>query len=175
MYNPRWLFFIPGGTLCALGAVLAALLFSGPLQLADGLSLDLNTFVAACFMLVAGIQLVTFGVLSRYYAAITGVLPDTPGSQWLTRQISTDRLALAAGACLLAGVLFFGYAMMTWANAGFGHLAEASIPRIVVFGLTLVVVALQSFFSAFLLGILEIPVRRPRPRTGQAGEPSPRP
>jgi hypothetical protein len=172
MYNPRWLFFIPGGTLCALGAALAAMLFSGPLQLAEGLSLDLNTFVAACFMLVTGIQLVTFGVLSRYYAAITGVLPDTPGSQWLTRQISTDRLALVAGACLLAGVLFFGYAMMTWASAGFGHLVEASIPRIVVFGLTLVVIALQSFFSAFLLGILEIPVRRPRPQAGQPG-PSP--
>jgi len=172
MYNPRWLFFIPGGTLCALGAALAAMLFSGPLQLAEGLSLDLNTFVAACFMLVTGIQLVTFGVLSRYYAAITGVLPDTPGSQWLTRQISTDRLALAAGACLLAGVLFFGYAMMTWVSAGFGHLVEASIPRIVVFGLTLVVIALQSFFSAFLLGILEIPVRRPRPQAGQPG-PSP--
>lgn len=169
MYNPRWLFFIPGGTLCALGAALAAMLFSGPLQLAEGLSLDLNTFVAACFMLVTGIQLVTFGVLSRYYAAITGVLPDTPGSQWLTRQVSTDRLALAAGACLLAGVLFFGYAMMTWVSAGFGHLVEASIPRIVVFGLTLVVVALQSFFSAFLLGILEIPVRRLRPQAGQPG------
>ena len=65
MYNPRWLFFIPGLSLCGLGALLAALLFFGPLQLADNLSLDLNTFVAACFMVVVGVQLVTFGVLSR--------------------------------------------------------------------------------------------------------------
>lgn len=163
MYNPRWLFFIPGGALCALGVMLAGLLFFGPLRLADNLSLDLNTFVAACFMLVTGIQLVTFGALSRYYAAITGVLPDTRGSQWLIRAVSTDRLALTAGACFLAGTLLFGYAMATWASLGFGSLAEPQIPRIVVLGLTLIVIALQSFFSAFLLGILEIPVRRSKP------------
>ena len=54
MYNPRWLFFIPGLTLCGLGVMLAALLFFGPLSSTDDLSLDLNTFVAACFMVVTG-------------------------------------------------------------------------------------------------------------------------
>lgn len=170
MYNPRWLFFIPGGALCALGVTLASLLFFGPLQLAHNLSLDLNTFMAACFMLVTGIQLVTFGALSRYYASITGVLPDTPGSLWLTREVSTDRLALVAGACLLAGAAFFGYAMVTWASLGFGSLAEPRIPRIVVLGLTLIVIALQSFFSAFLLGILEIPVKRSKQPAVTAGD-----
>jgi hypothetical protein len=160
MYNPRWLFFVPGTALCSLGLILAGLLFFGPLRLAHNLSLDLNTFVAACFMLVTGIQLVTFGALSRYYAAITGVLPDTPGSKWLRRVVSTDRFVLAAGACFIGGSVFFGYAMVRWASLGFGPLAEPQIPRIVVLGLTLIVIALQSFFSAFLLGILEIPVRR---------------
>lgn len=169
MYNPRWLFFIPGTVLCGLGTMLAALLFLGPLQLAHNLSLDLNTFVAACFMLVTGIQLVTFGVLSRYYAAITGVLPDTPGSAWLTRFVNTDRLALAAAVSFLAGGSLFGHAMTKWASLGFGTLAEPHIPRVVVLGLTLVVVALQSVFSAFLLGILEIPVRRTKRETDVSG------
>ena len=84
MYNPRWLFFIPGAALCGLGALLALPLFLfGSLRLADHLTLDFNSFVAACFMVVCGVQLLTFGVLSRYYAAITGILPDTRGSAWL--------------------------------------------------------------------------------------------
>ena len=161
MYNPRWLFFIPGLSLCALGAVLSGLLFFGPLQVADNLSLDLNTFVAACFMVVVGVQLVTFGVLSRVYADITGILPSNSRSDWLARHISTDRLALNAGICLLAGVAFFGYAVLSWAQLNFGPLSNPEIPRVVILGLTLIVIALQVFFSAFLLGVLQIPLDAP--------------
>ncbi|WP_353643900.1 glycosyltransferase family 2 protein [Mesorhizobium sp. WSM2239] len=160
MYNPRWLFVIPGLSLCGLGVLLSMLLFFGPLHLADNLSLDLNTFVAACFMIVTGVQLVTFGILSRYYAEITGILPSNTRSDWLMRHISTDRLAAKAGILLLAGAMFFGYAIFSWASFGFGPLPDPEIPRVVVLGLTLIVIALQVFFSAFLLGVLEIPVKR---------------
>lgn len=167
MHNPRWLFFIPGTVLCTLGLMLAALLFFGPLRLADNLSLDLNTFVAACFMLVVGMQLATFGVLSRYYAGITGLLPATRRSAWIMRHISTDRLALCSAILLTAGVGFFGFALWRWASLSFGPLIDPGIPRTVVLGLTLIVMALQLFFSAFLLGILEVPVARNRPRMRQ--------
>ncbi len=158
MYNPRWLFFIPGSVLCALGTVLSVLLFFGPLTIGGNLSLDLNTFVAACFMVATGIQLITFGVLSRYYADVTGILPANARSNWIRDNISTDRLALNAGICFAAGLLFFGYAVMTWAAVGFGPLVNPMIPRAVVLGLTLIVIALQLFFSAFLLGVLQIPI-----------------
>ncbi|WP_394888468.1 glycosyltransferase family 2 protein [Mesorhizobium sp. AaZ16] len=174
MYNPRWLFVIPGLSLCGLGVLLSMLLFFGPLYLADNLSLDLNTFVAACFMIVTGVQLVTFGILSRYYAEITGILPSNTRSDWLMRHVSTDRLAINAGILLLAGAMFFGYAILSWASLGFGPLLSPEIPRVVVLGLTLIVIALQVFFSAFLLGVLEIPVkRRSECAAGQTPEDAP--
>jgi hypothetical protein len=160
MYNPRWLFFVPGLALSAMGSLLVVLLFLGPLRVTGNLSLDFNSFAAACFMLVTGVQLLTFGVMSRYYAEITGILPSNSRSDWLMRTISTDRLALNAGICLAGGALFFGYAMLRWASLGFGPLNDPEVPRIVLLGLTLIVIALQAFFSAFLLGVLEIPVRR---------------
>ncbi|MEQ1951330.1 glycosyltransferase family 2 protein [Mesorhizobium sp. CN2-181] len=160
MYNPRWLFVIPGLSLCGLGVVLAAVLFFGPLQLNSTMELDLNTFLAACFMIVTGVQLVSFGVLSRYYADLTGILPRTPWSDWLMRSISTDRLALDAAICFFAGAGFFVYALISWGKLSFGPLFDSEIPRIVVLGLTLIVIGLQGFFSAFLLGVLEIPVVR---------------
>ncbi|AZN97193.1 glycosyltransferase [Mesorhizobium sp. M9A.F.Ca.ET.002.03.1.2] len=168
VYNPRWMFFIPGTVLCGLGTLFAALLVFGPLRVIDNLSLDLNTFVAACFMVVTGVQLVTFGAISRYYAEITGILPRSRHSGWLTRTISTDRLAANAGICFAGGVLFFGYAVLRWAHLGFGALDDSEIPRIVVLGLSLIVVSFQAFFSAFLLGVLEIPVTRLK--AGSAGQ-----
>jgi glycosyltransferase involved in cell wall biosynthesis len=160
MYNPRWLFFIPGSVLFGVGFVFALLLLWGPLRVVDNLSLDLNTFMAACFMMVSGVQLVTVGALSRYYAHITGILPPTKRSAWLIRNISTDRLALDAGIVFAGGVFFFGYAVVRWAHLGFGPLNDSEIPRIVVLGLSLIVIALQLFFAAFLLGVLEIPLKR---------------
>ncbi|MHA6644403.1 glycosyltransferase family 2 protein [Mesorhizobium sp. A623] len=170
VYNPRWLFFIPGAALCGVGAVFAALLLFGPLRVIDNMSLDLNTFTAACFMIISGVQLLTFGVISRCYAEKTGMLPSTRGSNWLSTSISTDRLAVNAGICFAGGILFFGYAVLRWANLGFGPLNDSEIPRVVIVGLTLVVISLQVFFSAFLLGVLEIPVKR---MTAGAGRPEP--
>lgn len=162
MYNPRWLFVMPGLLLCTLGLTLTSILSSGPVRVSESLTLDLNTYVAACFMIVTGVQLVTFGVLSRLYADRTGLLPANAGSRWLKTHVSTDRLALGAGACFLVGLALFGSAMASWAALNFGPLENPSIPRVVLLGLTLVVIAFQIFFSAFLLGVLEIPAVLPR-------------
>lgn len=164
MHNPRWLFFIPGAALCGVGLLLAMLLAVGPLQIGENRTLDLNSFMAACFMVVAGVQLVTFGVLSRRYADSTGILPANPRSDWLVRNVSTDRLALGAGVLFLTGAVLFGSATIGWASQGFGPLTDPAIPRMVVAGLALIVIAVQLFFSAFLLGVLEIPLTK-RPHT----------
>jgi glycosyltransferase involved in cell wall biosynthesis len=160
MYNPRWLFFIPGTALAGIGLVFAALLVFGPLRVINNLSLDLNTFVAACFAVITGVQLITFGAISRHYAHMTGMLPESRRSTWLSGYLSTDRLAANAGLLFTAGMLFFGYAIARWALLGFGPLDDSEIPRVVVLGLSLVVVSFQAFFSAFLLGVLEIPLKR---------------
>ncbi len=161
-YNPRWLFFIPGAVLAILGALIVSALFFGPVQFVTGVELDVNTFIAGCFMLVGGVQLITFGVLSRYYAHMTGILPGNRRSDWLIANITTDRIAVNAFLLLLGGLIMFGIAFGKWASAGFGDLTDTYVSRLVLFGLTLVVIALQAFFSAFLLGVLEIPVRSQR-------------
>ena len=162
MYNPRWLFVIPGIAIGVTGFLLAAALFFGPLQVLPGLSLDLNAFVAGCFMMAAGVQLITFGILSRYYAAITGLLPPSRNSTWLLENVHTDRLIMNAAICLAAGLAYFGYAVYAWGSVGFGPLVAPVIPRVVVLGLTLITIGLQLFFSGFLLGVLKIPVERNR-------------
>lgn len=169
LYNPRWLFVIPGLTLAGVGALLAALLFTGPMKISASINLDFNSFVAGCFMVVTGVQLLTFGMLSRWYAAMNGLLPANRRSEWLLENISTDRLAVNAGICLLGGIGFFGYAVIEWASIGFGNMVAPVIPRIVVLGLTLIAIGLQLFFSGFLLGVLMIPLERDNSPEGKSG------
>lgn len=160
MYSPRWLYFYPGLLIAAVGLSLAAALLPGPLRIAPGVTLDLNTYVAGCFMAVTGVQLLTFGVLSRSYAAMTGFLPASRISQKLLASVSIERTALFSLALCAAGLASFGYALFIWMQREFGALADPLIPRLVIGGLTFFVVGVQAFFAAFLLGTLAIPKMR---------------
>jgi hypothetical protein len=163
MYSPRWLFMLPGTSFVVLGALLAGLLAFGPLHLEDNVVLDLDSFIAACFMIVVGTQLITFSVISRYYATVTGILPDNRRARMLVEHITTDRLVWLAIAFIIAGVALFGSAFSVWAHGGFGPITTPFAPRSAAAGLTAIVIGLQTFFFAFFLGVLTIPLQRSTP------------
>lgn len=163
MYSPRWLFFIPGMSLIAIGVLLAALLSWGPVHVVRDVVLDINTFISACFFTIAGVQLVSFGAIARTYAAISGFLPGNSRTMALLRHATTDRLALGGALLALLGAAAFGYALHAWAQQDFGPLPDPMIPRMVLGGMTMVVIGIQVLFTGFVLGILEIPRREALP------------
>ena len=65
----------------------------------------------------------------------------------------------AAGLFLL-GVGGLGWCVAVWASAGFGPLQYAALLRIMMLSLTVIGVAIQLVFTAFLVGIMEIPTQR---------------
>lgn len=157
MYSPRWLFFNPGIAIASLGAFLSAMLIWGPVSIAGGIVLDLNTFLAGCLLTVIGVQLITFGALARYYAAITGMLPDSRHGVRILRWCKTDRLLQTAAILIFAGVLIFGICLVAWARVDFGNLSDSRIPRFVAAGLSLIIIGIQTAFAGFLFGIFDIP------------------
>ena len=160
MYCPLWLFIYPGGVLITVGLLLAGLLFNGPLPISAGLVLDINTFVAACFMIISGVEVVAFGVTARYYAAVTGMLPRGRRSRWLEKHLTTDTMVRLAAVLLVGGLIVFAFAASQWIRVGFGELSNPVVPRAVVAGLSLVVIAIQIAFQAFFIGVLRIPLTR---------------
>jgi glycosyltransferase involved in cell wall biosynthesis len=159
MYSPRWLFFIPGASLIAVGALLVALLSRGPVDVFHGMVLDINTFIAACFFVISGVQLLSFGAISRTHAATSGLLPRYTRATALLRRATTDRMALGGALIAMSGVAMFSYAFSVWVQEEFGPLADPMIPRMVLGGMTMIVNGLQVFFTGFVLGILAIPAR----------------
>jgi glycosyltransferase involved in cell wall biosynthesis len=166
MYSPRWLFFIPGSALIASGLLLAAMLSWGPMHVFRDVVLDINTFISACFFMIAGVQLVSFGAIARTYAALSSFLPADTRAMAVLRHATTDRLALGGALLGLLGVAAFGYAVNAWAMQDFGPLPDPMIPRMVLGGMTMIVIGMQILFTGFVMGTLHVPIRRLRPSSG---------
>lgn len=160
VFSPRWLFIAPGLALSTLGLVLAIALASGPVALRENLILDINSFTAACFMLIAGLQILGFGILARYYAAITGMLPSGARTEWIERHISTDVMVRVAALLFVLGLGVFGWATFQWSDVGFGSLTNPRVARSVIAGLTWIVISLQIGFGAFMIDLLRVPLAR---------------
>ena len=161
MYSPKWLFVFPGLVLLAMGAALMALLWVGPFAISQNLVLDSNSYAAACFMAIAGTQLLSFGVIARNYASLTGMLPRGARSDLIARIATTDTVVRVGGVVLAIGVAIFAYAVWAWSKVGFGDLTGMPhIPRAVMSGLSFIVIAIQLGFGAFMIGILRIPLAR---------------
>lgn len=159
MCSPRWLYLVPGATLLAVGGLLAFALLLGPITFAN-IVLDLNTLLVACGLAIAGVQLLTFGVLSRCYAVRAGFLPSSARAERIFRWASTDRVLQVAGVTFAFGLAAFGYAVWSWARLDFGDLFDPLIPRILMLGLTAMVIGIQTGFAAFLFGIFDIGHRK---------------
>ena len=157
MYSPRWLFFIPGFSMIAIGLMLAATLFFGPVKIFADVILD--------------IDLLHLRLLPRYcrgaarvvrrsltlLRSLAGYLSRNTGSMTVLRHFTTDRLALAGALLVAAGAAMFGFALYAWALRGFGRLPNPLIPHVVLIGMTVIVIGFQVLATGFLLGIFEIP------------------
>jgi len=170
MYSPRWLFLIPGLSLIGIGLLLAVLLSWGPVSVYADVVLDVNSFISACFFTITGVQLLSFGAISRTYAAISGFLPRNARARVLLDHATTDRLALAGTLIALPGVALFGYALNAWAEKDFGRLPDPLVPRMVLGGMTMIAIGIQVLFTGFVLGILRIPTAEKTAAKGESSD-----
>jgi hypothetical protein len=158
VHSPTWLFMLPGLFMAGCGICLSSWLFFGPVALMRNVTLDVNTFATACFLVLLGFQFVLFGGLAKYYAATHGLLPTSASSELLDT-VSIEKLLLASTAAAIFGIGLFAFAVVQWADTGFQNLTDPIVPRTVIAGLTLVVLGMQAVAAAFFLAILR--TRRP--------------
>jgi glycosyltransferase involved in cell wall biosynthesis len=148
VYNPTFVFMLPGLFMLALGSLAMALVLAQVSIV--GHALYLHTLIAGSLLTVAGLQVIGFGLCGRAY----GVFHLGERDAWLERMQRRVRLEhglLAGGALAIAGVAIEGVIVAKWASRGLGSLGEE---RLAVLAATLIIVGLQVFFTSFLLSIL---------------------
>jgi glycosyltransferase involved in cell wall biosynthesis len=148
VYNPTFLFIVPGLVLLAIGTLLMLLVLAD--VTISGRGLFVHTLIGASLLVVVGTQLVGFGLCARTYAVYQLGDHDRllEGAQ---RRLTLEH-GLALGALVVcAGVAVGGVVVGRWISEGFGPLAEE---RLAVVAATLVIVGTQIFFTSFLLSIM---------------------
>lgn len=150
LYSPVFLYVVPGLAALMLGVGLMAWL--APDDRAVGSAVfSLNTLVVGALLTVVGYQIITFGVCARAYlvASTTTASPGRPGNGWFT----LERGLLAGMASLAIGLALVATVGTRWLVSEFGVL-DRSDQGLVMVGLTVVVVGVQTVFSSFLLSLI---------------------
>ena len=150
IFSPRWLFLYPGAAIFAVGLLLSLALLPGPVTVAPHVTLDTHSLIVACLAMLIGAQSVGFGIIARRYAAARGFLPVKPILAQFDSAVTLERVLMVSGAMLVIGLAGILYCVFTWASVDFGELSYGSLVRILTVSSTLVALALQAAFTAFL-------------------------
>jgi hypothetical protein len=153
LYNPNFLFLLPGVLVALVGVATIASVFAHVSLF--GHTFYIHTMIGGSLLVVVGTQLLGFGLCGRTYAV--NHLGDR--DPWLERRIAQFRLEhglMLGSGVTLAGIVLGGVVVGQWIANGLGSLAQE---RVTILAATLVIVGIQVTFTSFLLSILSL--RRP--------------
>jgi glycosyltransferase involved in cell wall biosynthesis len=148
IYNPNFLFILPGAIMLAVGTLISLLVFLGVPIL--GRDLQIHSLIIGCLLVLLGVQAIGLGLCARAY----GVYFISNQDELFLRLRARFKLEHGLALALLVaagGFALFGYVFSKWAAEGFGELHEA---QAAIVAATLVAIGAQIFFTSFLLSIL---------------------
>ena len=148
VYNPTFLFLLPGAVMLAVGTLISLVVFSGlPLI---GRGFYIHSLILGCLLIILGVQAIGFGLCARAYG-VYFISESDETFQRLRARVKLEHGLLLAVIVLATGVSLFAVVLGRWAAGGFGALTET---QLALFAATLIVVGAQIFFTSFMLSIL---------------------
>jgi glycosyltransferase involved in cell wall biosynthesis len=154
LYSPLILFTLPGMLLFLIGVISMTLLYFSHLAIFD-IQLFVHPMFLSAILLLLGYQLIFFGGFAKTYA-ITHLGDTNTTLQWMFRHLTIEKAGIVGIFLTLLGLCVYILIYSRWYQSGFGSLNE--IKNSIV-ALTLFVLGIQTFFSAFMLSIIGIKER----------------
>jgi glycosyltransferase involved in cell wall biosynthesis len=154
VYNPTFLFIVPGLVLLAIGLLITLLVFAEVPVF--GRNLLVHSLIFGCLLILIGVQAIGLGLCARAF----GVYFIGDEDELIQRLRGTLRLEHGLALALLvlaAGLALIGVVFGKWAARGFGELREE---RLAILAFTVIAVGAQIFFTSFLVSIIGL--RRPQ-------------
>lgn len=153
--SPRWLFIYPGLLLIALSAFLFLVLYSSDISFGR-ITLSTHTFVSSAFLLVAGVQALSLGIMARKFATVHELLPPPRKAKRLLDAWSLENALILAGILIVSGLFVFGWCIYQWMATDFGHLDNLPILRPLVLSTTMLTLGFQLALTAFVSTLIEL-------------------
>jgi glycosyltransferase involved in cell wall biosynthesis len=155
MMSPRWLMLYPGAFLMGIGVATELALLRGPIFIA-GVGFDIHTMLFAAGAVILGIQLVLFSLLARTVGVLKKVLPMSPPLARFLAVFTLERGILLGFSLGLAGFGLAIYSVLNWAHAHLSALDPATMMRVAIPSVTLMVAGAEIIFSSFLLEFIDV-------------------
>lgn len=160
LYCPRWLFVFSGMLLFVVGMLfMASIAVKGALPI-GGVSLSVNSSLAAAMVALVGFQLLILGTFARRFATAIGIHPPNSFLRRVEGGASLELGILLGLAALVCGGGMFTSAVFSWRDAGFGEMSSALTVSKVIPAVTLVMIGIQTVFGSFLLSMIGLIPKR---------------
>jgi glycosyltransferase involved in cell wall biosynthesis len=154
VYNPTFLFLVPGAVMFLVGSLITLLVF---LEVpVFGRNLLLHSLIFGCLLILIGVQAIGLGLSARAFG-VYFISEQDPVFQKLRGKLRLEHGLALALVVLVVGLTLAGVVVGKWAARGFGTLREE---RLAILAFTVIAVGTQIFFTSFLLSIIGL--RRPR-------------
>jgi len=154
VYNPTFLFIVPGTVMFLAGSIIALLVF---LEVpVFGRNLLVHSLIFGCLLILIGVQAIGLGLCARAFG-VYFIGEQDRLFQRLRGKIRLEHGLALALLVLIGGLALIGLVIGKWAASGFGTLREE---RLAILAFTVIAVGAQIFFTSFLVSIIGL--RRPR-------------
>ncbi len=156
LHSPNWLFLYPGLFLATIGLLFGIAIEIVPIH-AFGVVFDINSLLFCSAMVILGYNLVWFHTYTRVYAIQARFIKakKTP----LT-EINADVCIVAGLLLTIVGIILSIVSFASWGQKSFGDTNPQEFMRITIPAVTLILIGIQTAFSAFFVDILKIKIKK---------------
>jgi glycosyltransferase involved in cell wall biosynthesis len=154
VYNPTFLFLVPGVAMFLAGSLITLLVFAHVPVF--GRNLYVHSLILGSLLIILGVQAVGLGLCARAFG-VYFISEQDPLFQALRARLRLEHGLALALVVVAAGLALVGLVLAHWAENGFGRLKEV---RLAILAATVITVGAQVFFTSFLISILGLRRRR---------------
>jgi hypothetical protein len=150
---PLWLYLIPAALLIGGGLGTMAWLTPGPRPVGRAV-LDVHTMLLGALGVLVGYQTLWLWAYAKIHGWTSGLLPANLFSTRLFDHLNLERGLLAGAALLLTGLGLNGWLVVEWYGRDLGPLDVQVTMRYALWGLTTMVLGVQTIYGSFFLSML---------------------
>jgi hypothetical protein len=150
---PLWLYLIPAATLMLGGLGLMAWLTPGPRTL-GAVELDVHTMLLGSLCTILGYQILNLWAFAKVHGWTSGLLPSSTFSTRVFDYLTLERGLLAGFLLVITGIGLNVWLVHEWLSQNLGHLEVRQTLRPTLWGVTALVLGVQTIFNSFFLSML---------------------
>jgi len=158
LFSPRWLFIYPGLAMLGLGLAPVLAIMMAPVHIGS-VAFSINTQMIGSALTLLGFQLIGFGVFTKAFAEIEGLMPKRSRTVAFVYSFSLEFGILLGLVGIMTGFGIIAWAIIIWQEANFGELSM-NVIRAMIPATLIIMLSVQLIFSRFVLDVLRLRRRR---------------